>query len=75
MSGTMLDRSNIPCKDKCPVFTYLHLALREKNRTPSPSDILMSWARPLLASIAIALRNSVFGILESGDGTGGSVIS
>jgi hypothetical protein len=56
--------------------TYLHFVVRGKNRTPSPSDMLMSWARPpLLASTDIALRRSDSGIPESTDGTGGFEIS
>ena len=37
--------------------------------------MLISWARPLLASIAIALRSSDSGIPESTDDTGGFAIS
>ena len=58
-----------------PQGTYLHFDVRGKNRTPSPSEMLMSWARPLLASIDIAWRRSDSGIPESADGTGGFEIS
>jgi hypothetical protein len=37
--------------------------------------MLISWARPLLESIAIALRSSDSGIPESAVGTGGFEIS
>ena len=59
----------------CPLTTPRHLTLRRKSRTPSPSDMLMSWARPLLASIAIALRSSDSGIPDNTDDTGGFAIS
>lgn len=58
-----------------PLAPYLHFAARWRNRTPSPSDMLISWARPALARIAIALRSSDSGIPESADGTGGFEIS
>jgi hypothetical protein len=58
-----------------PLTIYRYLTLRRKSRTPSPSDMLISWARPLLASTAITLRSSESGIPESAFGTGGFEIS
>jgi len=45
------------------------------NLTPSPSAMEINCERPVLASTAMAFRSREIGILESGDGIGGSVIS
>lgn len=46
-----------------------------RNRTPSPSATAMTCARFVFVSMLTARRRRVAGIPDSGDGTGGSMIS
>lgn len=53
---------------------YAHL-FPAKNRTPSPSTMVIVWAFPLLERIDIAFFRMRVGIPDRGDSMGGSVIS